>query len=1089
MMAKRIMIFIALVLLVNTELLSQKYFFKRYSIEEGLSQSKVYCIIQDSRGYIWMGTDGGGLSRFDGVNFETFTKTDGLSDNVVRSMFEDSKKNIWIGTGNGLTLYNGFEFVAIGKEEGLNGSTVLKIIEGSDGIIWAGTNDGGLSGLTIGDSIVITNYTNEDGLISSNFVFDIYEDAEKKLWLGMVGGVNIIEFGDDPLSEIETIFTPEFESGSIVSVISIEPGHEGSVWLGTYGDGLFSAIQSSDRKSYVIKPSVINREIPGLFIWDILNRKDGELWIATDKNGVIRLRDNKITGMFNREKGLPSNQILDIMVDNEGNCWFASFGQGAIMFGDERFISYNQSEGLTGNQVLGLLFDTDDIFYVTTEEGFLRFRNENGRIRRLSYFTSGNGLNDKGANAIIKKDKQIWIGTNNGINILDDSGISEFSMNSELPDRKINCLLADSKDNVWIGTNGGYGKFSDNNLFILSQEEGLIHNEVQTIIEDSKGRIWMGTIGGLVRLEGDTYTDFNTEDGLSFLRINCLAEDPAGNIWVGTFGGGIFKFNNNNETAPISVIATKGILSSNTINSLLFLNDTILIAGNDKGFDLLGLDKDQLITNAIHFGLNDGFTGENNINSVTKDKDGLVWFGTKNGLVKFNPALDDKDLDKPGAFITDLKLFFEEVDWIQKGFSLVKWSSLPENLVLSHNDNHVTFELTGFSYHNPEDLVFSYSLEPQSKEWSPYSSQREIQFPGLTPGSYIFKVKAKNKYGMVGETTAYTFSIKPPFWQTTWFVFSLIVILIVGIIVFIRLRERQLIHEKQKLEKIVEERTKEVVEQKDEIAKQRDVVTYQKKEITDSILYAETIQLAVLPEEKILKKHFNDHFILFRPKDIVSGDFYWMSMKNDHLVFTAADCTGHGVPGAFMSMLGVSFLNKIVNEAGVTQPSEILNSLRENIIAALKQKGSFETSKDGMDIALCSIDIKKNKLWFAGANNPLFIIRKTDSEYELIEKRGDMMPVGFHSRMNKFTNHEFDIEKGDSIYLFSDGFIDQFGGADERKFMKKRFRQMLLDHQELDMPSQRDAFIKTLEDWMHYPSENKTPVEQIDDIIILGIRI
>ena len=309
------------------------------------------------------------------------------------------------------------------------------------------------------------------------------------------------------------------------------------------------------------------------------------------------------------------------------------------------------------------------------------------------------------------------------------------------------------------------------------------------------------------------------------------------------------------------------------------------------------------------------------------------------------------------------------------------------------------------------------------------------------------------------------------------------------IITIIRIRIRNLIKEKEKLEKIVEERTKEVVEQKDEIARQRDVVTYQKKEITDSIQYAETIQLAVLPEVRILKNNFEGYFVLFRPKDIVSGDFYWMSLKKGHVIFTAADCTGHGVPGAFMSMLGVSFLNKIVNESGVVRPSEILNDLRKNIISALKQKGSFETSKDGMDIAMCSVDKKKMKLWFAGANNPLFIVRKTDSGYELIERRGDLMPVGFHSRMDDFTNHELDIQKGDTIYLFSDGFLDQFGGPAGRKFMKANFKQMLLDNQALDMASQKDAFNKTLEEWINYPSEDCLPFGQVDDIILLGVRI
>jgi ligand-binding sensor domain-containing protein len=952
-MLRKVSVIIVFLSLFTTVLYSQQYYFKRYSIEEGLPQSSIFCLLQDSRDYIWMGTDGAGVTRFDGNKFETFTTTDGLSGNVVRSLFEDSKGNIWIGTDNGLTVYDGLVFNIIGKDEGLRSSYVLKIMEGSNGTIWAGTNDKGLFGLTVGDSISIVNYSVEDGLLGI-LIFDIYEDSDKRLWLAMGGGVNIIEFRQDSSAGIKNISSLDFDlDGYSTMIVSVEPNNDGTVFLGSHAYGLFKAIPNRDDKDFIVEPSAVNKNIPGLIIWDILCRKDGEVWIATDNNGIIKLMDDKITGIFNKESGLPSNQIFDMMEDTEGNCWFASLGQGAIMFEDEKFISYGNSEGLIGNQALSILFDSDNIFYTATEEGFARFRKEGDRIRRLSFFSSGNGLNDVGANSIARKDDQIWIGTNHGINILDDSILSKFPLNSELPDLRINCLLADKKGIMWIGTNGGYGRFSGGKLFFLSQDEGLIHNEVQTIIEDSKGRIWMGTIGGLVRLDGETYTDFNAEEGLSSLRINCLAEDPAGNIWIGTFHGGIFKFDNNRSTVQISVIATNEILSSNNIYSLLFVNDTIAIAVTDKGIDLLQINNQQSITSVIHYGINDGFSGgESNPNSIAKDMDGFIWFGTKNGLVRFNPEITMNYHFSPATYITGIKLFFEEVDWKQKGFKLSKWSGLPEDLVLSHKDNHVTFEFTGFSFLNPEDLMFSYSLEPQSKEWAPYSPNREFQFPGLSPGNYSFKVKARNKYGIEGEMAVFRFIIKPPFWQTKWFIISSSVFIIFIIIVVVRLRIRNLINEKIKLENIVKERTRQVVEQKDEIERQRDVVTYQKKEITDSIHYAERIQQAVLPEEKILKKTFSDYFIILRPKDIVSGDFYWMTEKNNHIVFTAADCTGHGVPGAFMSMLGVSFLNKIVNESGIVKPSAILTSLRENIISALKHSFMFSRYEKNETVVL-----------------------------------------------------------------------------------------------------------------------------------------
>jgi serine phosphatase RsbU (regulator of sigma subunit) len=532
------------------------------------------------------------------------------------------------------------------------------------------------------------------------------------------------------------------------------------------------------------------------------------------------------------------------------------------------------------------------------------------------------------------------------------------------------------------------------------------------------------------------------------------------------------------------------ILSSNNINSLLFINDSTVVAGTDKGFDLLSLDDNLMIKRAVHYGPDDGFAGgENMENSIARDRNGFVWFGTKNGLVRYDPGIETVPSRLPETTISGVRLFFEKVDWQARKVNTRKWTGLPETLVLSHKENHVTFDVTGFFYSNPGDLVFSYFLEPQSKEWTPYSAEREIQLQSLSPGHYTIKVKARNKYAMVGNTAEYSFVIKPPFYRTKGFMISASLIIILSILAFFRIRERKLVEEKIKLEKIVQERTREVVEQKDEIARQRDVVTSQKKEITDSIYYAERIQKAVLPDYKVLSNIFSDYFIILRPKDIVSGDFYWMSQKNDQIVFTAADCTGHGVPGAFMSMLGVSFLNKIVNELGVTRPDAILNSLRENIIGALRQKGVEEDAKDGMDISLCAIDTGSRKLYFSGANNPLYLIKKENGCPQFVEVRGDSMPVGFYTEMSSFTLHELQLNPGDTLYLFSDGFLDQFGGPDGKKFMKTRFRQMLLENQDKDMMSQKTIYVKILEDWMNHPSEKRHHDGQIDDIILLGVRV
>ncbi|KPK85054.1 MAG: hypothetical protein AMS27_08440 [Bacteroides sp. SM23_62_1] len=267
-------------------------------------------------------------------------------------------------------------------------------------------------------------------------------------------------------------------------------------------------------------------------------------------------------------------------------------------------------------------------------------------------------------------------------------------------------------------------------------------------------------------------------------------------------------------------------------------------------------------------------------------------------------------------------------------------------------------------------------------------------------------------------------------------------------------------------------------EQNIEIKHQRDQIFQQKQEITDSIHYASRIQNALLPPEKLLSK-LSDHFILYKPRDIVSGDYYWMTQKDGKTVVLAADCTGHGVPGAFMSMLGISFMNEIVNKSDMTQPNEILNKLRDNVVNSLHQTGEEGEAQDGMDLALCVINNNKSKLQYAGAYNPLFLIR----DDELIEYKPDKMPIGIYKeKQDSFTNHEIEIQDGDAMYMFSDGYVDQFGGPGAKKFMAKRFKELLLSIYKKPMNEQKTILDTTLEEW-------KGGIDQIDDILVMGFRI
>jgi len=306
----------------------------------------------------------------------------------------------------------------------------------------------------------------------------------------------------------------------------------------------------------------------------------------------------------------------------------------------------------------------------------------------------------------------------------------------------------------------------------------------------------------------------------------------------------------------------------------------------------------------------------------------------------------------------------------------------------------------------------------------------------------------------------------------------------------------------------ISQQKEEITSQRDEIEAQRDklgeqniLLEGQKKNITDSITYAKQIQQAVLPSGKYANSILGEHFILFKPKDIVSGDFYWATRINEWLIVTVADCTGHGVPGAFMSMLGVSFLNEIVRKKEVTKASDVLDNLRASIIEALQQKGSEQEQKDGMDIAICALNTLDNTLQYAGANNSLYIVTGCSSlvagclslvtgeanqqlmtnNQKLIELMPDKQPVAIYIKMKPFTNHVIQLHKGDCIYLASDGYEDQFGGEKNRKFMTKQLKELLVTISDKPMPEQKQILETTFLNW-------KGNHEQIDDVTILGFR-
>jgi serine phosphatase RsbU (regulator of sigma subunit) len=430
-----------------------------------------------------------------------------------------------------------------------------------------------------------------------------------------------------------------------------------------------------------------------------------------------------------------------------------------------------------------------------------------------------------------------------------------------------------------------------------------------------------------------------------------------------------------------------------------------------------------------------------------------------------------------------------------------------ENIELTYSNNSVRVKISAPSYVKEGSVKFQYKIEGLMDDWAQWSSDPSIQFPFLPPGNHTIYIRARDVLGNVSPMLDFSIVVKPPFWQTIWFYILCGVTALILFAAIIKVRERSLRREKEVLEQKVRERTKTIEEQKeilrqqrddlevynkeilqqkaeieaqrDEIEAQRDQIFKQNEEITQSIAYARRIQSAVMPSNEIIGEILPRYFILFRPRDIVSGDFYWIGQKDGLTIVVAADCTGHGVPGAFMSMMGVSFINDIVNVDGVVSPNLILENLRQKIITTLWQTGKEGESQDGMDMAVCVYSKDMRQVQFSGAYNPLYIIRSG----ELIEYKADKMPVGVHPKQDLvFSTHTIDLLPGDNLYIFSDGFVDQFGGPDGRKFMTKPFKQLLISLEGLPPAEQRNALEDALDKWQN-------AFDQVDDVLIIGIQV
>jgi serine phosphatase RsbU (regulator of sigma subunit) len=485
--------------------------------------------------------------------------------------------------------------------------------------------------------------------------------------------------------------------------------------------------------------------------------------------------------------------------------------------------------------------------------------------------------------------------------------------------------------------------------------------------------------------------------------------------------------------------------------------------GHRLGLSKLDLERRIIVS----YGTESGIKGDCQPNASAVTSDGVVLFGTSDGLVQFDTKKERRNQTPPITSIISVNISDKEYD-------------ISKPIVLPYGQYKVRIEWIGLNYAAPERVTYQYKLDGYD-DWSdPISGSEQTgiafeQYPRIEDGTYTFMLMAYNSENVATNVPVeFRLRVKLPIWKTWWFITIAILMLISFFLVIIKYRERKARQFQEMLQKKLDERTREVVMQKDEIE-------IKNKDITDSINYAQRIQASILPPISKLQETFSGSFVFYQPRDIVSGDFYWYDQMDDNrFVVVCADSTGHGVPGAFMSMIGTTLIKDITARKEVDSPASLLQMLDQEIMEALNQNIEAERSNDGMDIIVSEINMKTNLLRISSAMRPMIIYRSGEQTYV----RGSRSSVGgqYEKEEKVFETFDYQLMKGDKLYMFSDGYPDQFGGPLGKKFKMVRVKNMLRDIHEKTMEEQYNYIKNNFEIW-------KEDNDQVDDVLFMGIEI
>ncbi|MFA0961395.1 SpoIIE family protein phosphatase [Roseivirga sp. BDSF3-8] len=1036
----------------------QYYYFRPVTVADGLPQTQSEVIFEDSRGFLWIGSYEGGLSRYDGYSYKTYTMRDGLVYNSIKDLDETSKGELIVGTGQGVSIFNGQTFTTL-----LDKVIVSELQVDSQDNIWI-VSSSGLIRLRAQNNYSPEYYPPFKGRPLRALYID---SPNKTLWTG--GTDSLFQMPLDAPFEPSPVHTGYITPGGNsenVEFQEITMSPEGNLWVALPAYGLY------EFRSGTFSP-MFEEELKGVQPHKIIYGSDSSLWIPTYQQGIFQYEKGKLYN-FHQQNGLSNNHVRDLTVTSEGEVWICT-SAGISRFNGKLFTHITEEQGLKNN----LVWDLDiigDRLYITHFDGISYL--DNNRLVNLDQ----NGYSQSGGTDLYVTEEIILAGSRQGLYICEDPE-AENPQFRQVPfytsEPFFQVICSKDKQRIYAVLNGyTLVQFDwDDKEHELSNPGKLVSfpEEINDIREDEYGRIWVAHDLGLSIVHPDSGTFSHILEGQPLNQI--LPLEPNTFI-LASSGHGLFFMKVNNVKNPkdhiLTSVSKQDGLASDNIYSIILSGDSVLWLGTENGINKLKLPY-QKLEQVRHYAGDEGFTAiEANHKAVTTDENGNIWWGTIRGVTKYNPVYAGEASTPPDVLLTRLDLFYREADWTNYADDVSSWFSLPEDLTLPHDQNHLTFHYTAPQLAGSRKVRYAYRLEGLEDEWSPATAKREAVYANIPPGKYRFVVKATLEGTAWNDSPAtFSFIIRKPFYTTWWFIGIALGTLGMVAFTYTRRKLRKVEESRDLLARKVKERTAEIEEQKDELEKQN----YQ---ITSSISYAKRIQEAILPSQNDLKGELSESFIFYKPRDIVSGDFYWTHRKGDIVYLAVVDCTGHGVPGAFMSMIGYNQLNTAINTNTRPSPVDILEHMDREVMAALRQDDLTQETQDGMDVALVMLDTASKTLTFAGARRPLYLV--CDGEMKEIKGSRNSIGGSIESGSKRYEQHTLPYDDGCMMYMSSDGFADQFGGPADRKFMTGRFKKLLTSLAALPVDSQQQNMAQAFEEWIR---EN----EQTDDVLVLGVKL